>query len=326
MEVQNFEVFKFRENVYTKFINNKKEYLLNKNPYLDIVLTDYCNANCNFCIGDLVNKKETLNITIAKEKILFAIDNMHVNEVLLLGGEPTVNKNLTEYIGWLSSLNRLDKICMTSNGIKLVSDHMYLDEVMGSGLTHINISFMNIDLKKQSEVTSRYLTIEAIQDIYIAAKKYNVKLRINNNIFKGNNDTIEKIVHFYNMCSYCCDSIKFSPILPVDDFSVSNTKTKWSKENLLHDNKLEYLFDRIERHYSFVNEVSIITNNNQFGFVKNSLIPLKTPIVLNWNFGKYTGMMEKVIKENKINNLKLLANGELSLSWNKHLPEYFIKT
>jgi hypothetical protein len=47
---------------------------------------------------------------------------------------------------------------------------------------------------------------------------------------------------------------------------------------------------------------------------------------MNWNFGKYTGMMNRVIEDKQINNIKLLSNGELSLSWNKNLNEYFIKT
>ena len=66
MKIADFEVFKFGENKYIEFINNGKSYLLNKEPYLDIVLTDYCNANCNFCIADLIHKKLSCNIDIFK--------------------------------------------------------------------------------------------------------------------------------------------------------------------------------------------------------------------------------------------------------------------
>jgi len=75
-----------------------------------------------------------------------------------------------------------------------------------------------------------------------------------------------------------------------------------------------------------MNDISVIENDLQFGFVKNTIIPLSVPIVMNWNFGKYTGMMKRVVEEHKINNLKLLPNNELSLSWNRELTEYFIKT
>ena len=58
----------------------------------------------------------------------------------------------------------------------------------------------------------------------------------------------------------------------------------------------------------------------------DEMIPLKKPIILNWNFGEYTGMMKRVTEESKINNIKLLSNNELSLSWNRELSEYFIST
>lgn len=95
---------------------------------------------------------------------------------------------------------------------------------------------------------------------------------------------------------------------------------------MLNDKQTLALFNSIEKYFSDKYELSIIENDLQFGFVKNTMIPLKTPIILNWNFGKYTGMMSKVVNENKINNIKLLANNELSLSWNRESIECFIET
>jgi hypothetical protein len=37
-------------------------------------------------------------------------------------------------------------------------------------------------------------------------------------------------------------------------------------------------------------------------------------------------LREKVIKEHKINNIKLLATGDLSLSWNREEKDWFINT
>lgn len=328
INIQDFEVFKFGENKYVPFINNNKEYLLNKEPYLDIVLTDYCNSNCNFCIADLIHDKLTCNLDIFKDKILYAIDNMNVKEVLLLGGEPTMSIHLLSIIQWLKSLNRLDKIVMTTNGIRLAQDLNYREEILSSGLTHINISFMNINPEKQHTSTNskHILNIRDIQQIYGTANKYNVNCRINNNIYLGNNDSLADIIEFYNMIKDFCNSVKFSPLLETDSFSVIDYKTKWANENRLTDTQTLSLFNSIQEHFSDKYNLSIINNELQFGFVKNTLIPLKTPIILNWNFGDYTGMMKKVTEEHKINNVKLLPNNELSLSWNRELPEYFIKT
>jgi len=327
MKISEYEIFKFGENKYTEFINNGKTYLLNKVPYLDIVLTDFCNANCWFCIADLIHDKLNGDFHLFKKKVLFAVERMNVREVLLLGGEPTMSKFLIPMIKWLKTLN-LDKIIITTNGIRIAQNKEYREMLLSSGLTNINISFMNTDIDKQKNITnSKYiLKVADIKEIYKTANENNVNVRINNNIFLGNNDSLHDVIDFYNQVHNYCDSVKFSPLLETGAFSVIDIKTKWAKTNMLTDEQTLNLFNNIQNYYSDKFNVSIIENDLQFGFVKNTMIPLKQPIVLNWNFGEYTGMMKKVIEENKINNLKLLTNNELSLSWNREMSEYFILT
>ena len=330
IKIQDFEVFKFGENIYTEFQNNGKTYLLNRHPYLDVVLTDYCNANCSFCIADLIHKKLKGDLEIMKEKIKFAVTQMRVREVLVLGGEPTMSPILLPMISFLKTLD-LDKIIMTTNGIRLATEPTFREAVLSSGLTHVNLSFMSTNSDNQSRITTtdrpKMLTLDGVADIYETAQKHGVKVRINNNIFKTNNDTLGRIVSFYNAVKPYCDSVKFSPLFPVDTFSVLDVKTQWVKDNILENDYVENLFSVVEDYFSTMNnDIQVIVNDLQFGFVKNTLIPLKIPIIMNWNFGKYTGMMKKVVEEHKINNLKLLPNNELSLSWNRELKEYFIKT
>jgi len=153
MKISEYEVFKFGENKYTEFVNNGKTYLLNKEPYLDIVLTDYCNANCWFCIADLIHNKLNGNLDIFKQKVLFAVEKMNVREILLLGGEPTMSKMLIPMIKWLNTLS-LDKIVITTNGIRLAQNKEYREALLSSGLTNINISFMNTDIDKQNHIVN----------------------------------------------------------------------------------------------------------------------------------------------------------------------------
>lgn len=323
MLIQDFEIFK--SNSYSPFENNGKHYLLNREPYLDIVLSDYCNANCSFCIADLLHSKLRLNLDIAKAKVKFAVEHMQVREALLLGGEPTTSVILVPFIEYLKTLN-LNKIIMTTNGLNLARNVAYREKILSSGLTHLNISFMSVDPSAQAAVTEskQPLTLEDIKDISATARKYGVKLRINNNVWKGNSDTLLSMTELYRAVRPYVDSIKFSPLLKTDAFSVVDFKTQWVSDNILSDEEYDKLFASLEDFYAQSVGVSIITNEEQFGFVKNSMIPLKVPIILNWN--QHGQMMNKVVKENKINNLKLLPNGELSLSWNRELTQYYIKT
>lgn len=323
MLIQDFEIFK--TNSYTPFENNGNQYLLNREPYLDVVLSDYCNANCSFCIADLLSSKLRLNLDIAKDKVKFAVDHMQVKEVLLLGGEPTTSAILIPFIEYLKTLN-LNKIIMTTNGINLAGSAIYREKVLSSGLTHLNISFMSLDRDEQATITesTHPLTLGDIKTISETARQHGVKLRINNNVWKGNSDTIALMTDFYSTVKPYVDSVKFSPLLKTDAFSVVDFKTQWVKDNILSDEEYDKLFRNLEKFYTRLIRISLITNEEQFGFVKNSMIPLDVPIILNWN--QHGQMMNKVVNEKKINNLKLLPNGELSLSWNRELKEYYIKT
>jgi len=185
---------------------------------------------------------------------------------------------------------------------------------------------MSLGEKEQREITSsgNALTFEGLKDIYKSAWEHGVQLRINNNVFRGNNDTLNTMVNFYNVVKPFCNSIKFSPLLKTDSFSVVDAKSKWVCENILSDDEYDKLFSELENFYRVRYGISVITNNETFGFVKNSIIPLLKPIILNWN--QHGQMMNKVVKESKINNIKLLPNNELSLSWNRESSEYFLMT
>jgi len=327
INIKDFEIFKYHENEFTDFMNDGKIYSVNKHPYLDIVLNDHCNQNCSFCIADLIHEKLTLRLGLAQEKILFAIRELGVKDVLLLGGEPTLYRNLIRMINWMSGLG-LDKIIMTTNGKRLGKDEKFRTKVLQSGITDINISVMSFDDDQAKKISGsdNPVTYAELNDIYLEALENNVKIRINTNIFKNNNDTVDAMSDFYLAASSISHSIKFSPLFEVDKFSVLDVKTEWTKKNVLDHKYLENFFTQYEEDVSDAFEVAIIVNDLQFGFVKNTLIPLDIPIIMNWNFGKHTGMIEKVLNHNQINNVKLLPNGELSLSWNREYEQYYIKT
>jgi molybdenum cofactor biosynthesis enzyme MoaA len=93
-----------------------------------------------------VHSKEKADISNHKEKIKYAIEQMGVREVLLLGGEPTINDDIFEIIDYLKQFN-LNKICTTTNGHRMALDYSYAEKLMSSGITHINLSVMNLDKK-----------------------------------------------------------------------------------------------------------------------------------------------------------------------------------
>lgn len=324
INIKNFEIFK--QFTYEKFENNGRTYNLSSEPYLDVVLTDYCNSKCGFCIGNLAKNKAMGDLEVYKRKILYAVTKMNVKEILLLGGEPTVSPILFDMIEFCKTLG-LNKICLTTNGYKL-KDQEYRERLASSGITHLNISYMNLNEEKQKEANYRMGSISKLELGMICdeMKNHSVSVRINTNIWRGNLDNLDDL--FYHIVEINqiegVSSMKFSPLLKTDNFSVCQEVNDWVNNHILSDLEYDQLFSGIIRKYEDDFGVSAIDNFNTFGFVRNTIIPMSTIIILNWN--QHGQMMNKVIHERKINNIKLLTNGELSLSWNKENTKYFIKT
>jgi molybdenum cofactor biosynthesis enzyme MoaA len=322
MNIKDFEIGRYV--TYRGFNNGKKDFLLSTYPYLDIVIHDHCNAKCKFCVAHLVHKKEQASLEAQKEKISYAIQKMGVKEVLLLGGEPTINDKLFEYVDYLKQF-KLKKICVTTNGHRMAADKSYAAKVLRCGITHLNISLMSFDPDKQQEYsgTKVFLTYSDLVDFRNLAGT-SCSIRINNNVFKGNNDTIQEMAQFYYMAYAQVDSVKFSPLLKTDSFSTINEVTEFNRANALSDEGYDALWKDAEYAFSAAETVPILRNKATFGFVEYSMVMLPTPIIFNYN--QHGKLREKVIKEHKINNIKLLATGDLSLSWNREEKDWFINT
>lgn len=314
----------YRKISYQKFVLNGKIFQLSNYPYLDIVFTDFCNCKCKFCIAHLVHQKKWCDIEAHKPKIKYAIEQLGVREVLLLGGEPTIDERIFHTIDYLKTFPQMVKICITTNGHRMAKDWEYAKRLISSGITHINLSLMSLDEEQQKFISGskQYVGLKDVKEFYRLCNLYDVRLRINNNVFKGNNDTFKSLMDFYAEVFPYCHSVKFSPLLKTDSFSTVNVVTKFNKENILTDQEYDNLWHEVEN-YLQKRGTEIVRNLETFGFVEYSMALLMTPIIFNYN--QHGQLRKKIVEEGKINNLKLLVNGELSLSWNREEKDYFIK-
>ncbi len=315
-----FEAEVFRKVNYLPFKNKGRAFYLSDYPYLDIVMNDNCNARCKFCIGRLVHRQERPTLDSQKAGIKYAIDTMGVKEVLLLGGEPTINNTLFDYVHYLKTNFNLKKICLTTNAHRMAKDPSYAEQLFSSGITHVNISYMSTDPDKQKYIsgTNLYISPDMMRRFKRLAELYGVHIRVNNNVFVNNHDTVGSMIQFYAEMMDCCHSLKFSPLLKTDSFSTVNEVTEFNSANILSDEKYDSLWHGFEAEYF---DHPIVRNPYTFGFVEYSMILAPTPIILNYN---HHGKLRQKVLEGYVNNLKMLPTADLSLSWNREEKDYFI--
>lgn len=287
--------------------NDKLNALVSDNLYLSIVATNSCQCNCPYCINSLTDKTLQMPFEKAKKNILKAIKELGVKEVVILGGEPTLYKDLFSLIIFLKE-SGLRRVGLTTNGIKL-KDRDFFINLIHTGIDFINISYHNED----------FITFDELYDIYKFFKKEKdawQKIRINTNIWKGNHDSLVTLDYFINQISLCCDEIRVSNIIHKDSFSVNSYKVGDADNMYMSDEEYKHLFTRFIELKA--KDYTIIYNTRALGFVQYYLIPSKVPIIVNWNIDSKVSeqVCENDLYEKKIHTVKCLVTGDISLSWN----------
>lgn len=273
--------------------------------------TNNCQCNCPYCINSATDRQQNLPIEKALRNIGELIDQIPSDpEIIILGGEPTLHPQIIDLIKGLKQLktkgnNALGKVRITTNGIRL-KNFGFLKELLMSGIDGINISWHN---------DKDFMPLSQLKRIVdnIHSMRPSCKVRINTNVWRGNNDTPQQLQQLCNALDFA-DSIRVSNIIPKDSFSVN--EENFGKDMILSDEEYKTLFSQFIERYS--NNYAIFENPNTLGFVRYFLIPRPCPIIINWNLGSTVSeqICENEIGQRKINTFTCLVSGDISLSWN----------
>lgn len=283
--------------------------MVSDNLYLSVVATNACQCNCPYCINSLTDKSLSLPYEKATANIVKAVSKLGVKEAVILGGEPTLYPRLMDLIRFLKEDCKLRRVGFTTNGIQLTNTD-YLIDLINTGVDFINISYHRHD---------EFIRLDQlcqIRSVFTTHANAGQKIRINTNIWKGNHDNLDNLLDFIHVISICCDEIRISNLIHKDDFSVNAENVPASSAMYLSDEEYETLFKAF-LHYESLRH-SIIYNPEALGFVQYYLIPRPVPIILNWNINSHVSkqVCENDPGERKVNTIKCLVSGDLSLSWN----------
>ena len=132
-----------------KLIDNHERHI----NYLRISITDRCNLRCIYCMPiegiahlkheDILSYEEI--VRIAKIAVKEGITKIRIT-----GGEPLVRKGVVDLVGWLSQLEGVEDLSMTTNGI-LLSE--FAQPLYEAGLKRINVSMDSLKPDLFREIT-----------------------------------------------------------------------------------------------------------------------------------------------------------------------------
>lgn len=185
-----------------------------KIDYLRISVTDRCNLRCVYCMPEEGLENIPHPEILRYEEILriarIAVKN-GVTKIRVTGGEPLIRKGIINFIEELSSIEGIQDLCLTTNGVLLkgMAGGLY-----NAGLKRINISLDSLKREKFYEITKRDLLPKIFQGLE-ELQKYPIRpIKINHVAIRGFND--DEILDFAKFAREMPLQVRFIEFMPID--------------------------------------------------------------------------------------------------------------
>jgi pyruvate-formate lyase-activating enzyme len=189
----------------------------NFQDWLEVNLIDKCNGNCSWC----VEKRGFHPKYHAPYPVLAsAAINSGKSNIILLGGEPTLYKDISPLIQELVRHNK--KVYITTNG-SLLTPQYVKDNL--EGIAGANISIHHYDLDKNAEVTGIKLDARILSDSLRTMWNMAIGIRFNCNCIQGYIDSEKEIENYINWAkNLIVNKVRFAELKFDEDHFVDLAK------------------------------------------------------------------------------------------------------
>jgi hypothetical protein len=129
--------------------------------YLEFHVVDHCNLNCKGCAHfcPLVANDELANFSVFKKDMNRLSEiYIHIQTINILGGEPLLNPDLTDFLDYSRIVFPKSNIFLTTNGILLDKQNNYFWDTCKKNNISINLSYypVKINIEKISSLCKVY--------------------------------------------------------------------------------------------------------------------------------------------------------------------------
>ncbi len=183
--------------------------------YLRISLTDKCNLRCRYCMPPGTVEKKPHSDIISEEEIISCVKaavNLGIKKIRLTGGEPLIKKNIINIVKKIKSVQGVEELCLTTNGVLLSK---LARDLKSAGLDRINISIDSLNEEKYKYITGGGNIKDVLEGIDVAYKTGFKKIKLNVVLIGGFND--DEIEDFANMTIDRDIDVRFIELMPMYD-------------------------------------------------------------------------------------------------------------
>lgn len=136
--------------------------------YLRISITDRCNLGCTYCLPPRgsrpVRDQDLLSIEEIAGVARTAVQH-GFRKFRLTGGEPLVRAEVVDIVSELASIDGVDDLAMTTNGVHLAE---FAGPLAKAGLDRVNVSLDTIDPERYEFITGHDRLIQVLEGVAAA--------------------------------------------------------------------------------------------------------------------------------------------------------------
>ena len=196
---------------------------------LRISVMDRCNFRCIYCMPE-EKFHSGFNFLKSSERLSFdeifrvtkLFTDLGVSKIRITGGEPLLRVNLSELIGDLSTLEKIEDIALTTNGVLLKK---YSEELKACGLNRITVSLDSIDPEQFRKMTGGRGKLETVLEGISEALSVGFKqVKINAVIKSGiNDDQVIEMVDYFKKQSVIIRFIEYMDVGNLNQWKLNET-------------------------------------------------------------------------------------------------------
>ena len=189
--------------------------------YLRVSVTDRRNMRCIYCMPQSNFTQLPHEKILKYEEILRIVKAgamLGISKVRVTGGEPLVRKGIYDFLSRLNSIDGIEDLSLTTNGV-LLKDN--IERLVSTGIKRINISIDTLSREKFKKITKRDYFQNVLDGIEMAYVKGLSPIKLNVVVLKGKND--EELEAFAKLTFEYPVQIRFIEYMPVGVFHMDNS-------------------------------------------------------------------------------------------------------
>lgn len=183
--------------------------------YLRISVTDRCNFRCVYCMPreglQWLPKAEILTYEEIAE-VVRQLSPLGLRRLRITGGEPTIRPDLVSLVRLLRSVDGIEDIALSTNGVRLPELSAPLK---AAGLDRVNMSADSLRPDRIAAIARRDLGFDPVASALAAERAGLSPVKVNVVVLRGTND--DEIEDFARLTMERPWHVRFIELMPVGD-------------------------------------------------------------------------------------------------------------